>query len=386
MKFENINILLETIDNGIILIDENLNILFWNIWLETRSGIKSNDIINKSILEFFPEIKENVFKRKIKTALALNSTAFYNAENTKPLIKIKQPRVTSKFFEFMQQSITIVPYDQEKRIVCLYVYDNTRLSEQNKRLKQLTEELEEQIVQNKTKDRLMYEQSKMAALGDMIHNIAHQWRQPLSIISTTATGVAFQKKMDILDDSQLIENMENINKSTQYLSKVIDTFRGFVDRNKEYKVVNISKEILEAIDIVKPSLMYHGIELIEENECLSKNYYNEMTCHELPEVLINLINNAKEALTFKDIKKPWIKIDIIDDKKHIFISVEDNAGGVKENIKDKIFEPYFTTKHKSKGTGLGLHICYRIITESLNGKISIENTLNGAKFTIKLEK
>jgi PAS domain S-box-containing protein len=229
----------------------------------------------------------------------------------------------------------------------------------------------------------LMESEKMASLGEMIGNIAHQWRQPLSIITTAASGILLKKEYDILEDSFLEKTLLNVEKNAQYLSKTIDTFRNFIKDNKEKKDVNIIDTIDSTVDIVSSSLKDNHITLKNQTETVKEIKYN-LIAGEFIQVIINIINNAKDALLEKNISDPWIEIKIENDSKNITITIEDNAGGVDEKYLNRIFEPYFTTKHKSQGTGLGLHMSYRIITESLNGNIYVKNTNYGAKFYIEL--
>ncbi len=173
-----------------------------------------------------------------------------------------------------------------------------------------------------------------------------------------------------------------VNKST-YLSNTINTFRDFVKNEKVYKQINVIEEIDQAVNIVKTVLDDCNIELINKIESdivLSMN----MVSGELQQVIINLVNNAKDVLIENKIKNPWVKIELSNTPNLLKISIEDNGGGVPTEIRSRIFEPYFTTKHQSQGTGLGLHICYKIIVESMQGTLKLENTDNGANFLIEL--
>jgi signal transduction histidine kinase len=265
-------------------------------------------------------------------------------------------------------------------LVTLYmgeVFESTILYEN------LALQVQEEIEKNKQKDAMLYEQAKIAALGDMIGNTAHQWRQPLSAISLIASSIRVEQEMDLLDPNQLSDKMNLIVNKSQYLSNTINTFRDFVKNEKVYKQIDVKEEINQAIQIVKTVLDDCNIELIneiEENIELTMN----MVSGELQQVIINLVNNAKDVLLENNIINPWVKIHLEHENHILKISIEDNGGGVSEKIKSRIFEPYFTTKHQSQGTGLGLHICYKIIVESMNGSIKLENTQNGANFLIEL--
>jgi C4-dicarboxylate-specific signal transduction histidine kinase len=232
-------------------------------------------------------------------------------------------------------------------------------------------------------DELILQQQKLSSLGEMIGNIAHQWRQPLTLISTLSTGTIFQKEMGSLDDKILVKNMENINDNAQYLSNTIDTFRDFIKDKKEVKEVVLQKSIHSALTIIETSLKNNNIQLNTQINN-DKEIKMIMPSGELSQVIINIVNNAKDILIEKKVEQPWIELNLFEENNKVIISIEDNGGGVPESIIEKIFEPYFTTKHQSQGTGLGLHMSYRIVTESLDGELYVQNTQNGAKFYIVL--
>ncbi len=231
----------------------------------------------------------------------------------------------------------------------------------------------------------LFYSEKMASLGNMIGNIAHQWRQPLSVISTCASGIAMKHELGVLKDEEIEPNMELIVGNTRYLSETIDIFRDFIKESgeKEQRKVSVGEVIAITLSIMEASLKNHYIKVLFEET--QENYYKTMAKGELAQVVTNLINNAKDVLIDREIQDPMIKIEMRKNGKNLLITLEDNAGGIKDDIIKNVFEPYFTTKHKSKGTGLGLYICHKIVTESLGGKIYVRNGEIGAKFHIEIE-
>ncbi|RXJ70117.1 hypothetical protein CRV08_00710 [Halarcobacter ebronensis] len=255
-----------------------------------------------------------------------------------------------------------------------------KLNEYNKNLeKRVNEELEN----SRKKDLQLLEQSKMASLGEMIGNIAHQWRQPLSVISTATSGINFENEVGNLDKDKITYYSSNILNSTKYLSETIDTFRNFLKEDKQKTDLVLQERINISLKITNDSLKNNGIELINCIDYTTPIIIN-MVKGEFSQVVINLISNAKDILLERKIVKPWIKLELLKQKDYLIFSVEDNAGGVPENIISKIFEPYFTTKHGSLGTGLGLYMSYKIVTDSLKGNIYVKNSSNGAKFFVKI--
>jgi C4-dicarboxylate-specific signal transduction histidine kinase len=256
-----------------------------------------------------------------------------------------------------------------------------------KALEELNKNLEEkislEIEKNREKDLQLFNSSKMASLGEMIDNIAHQWRQPLSGISTMASGMLIAKEYESLTDEMFTYYCNNIVETTQFLSETIDTFRDFIKEEKEVKKVILQERITKTLNIESATFNHHHITLID-NVNYEQAIYVNLIVGELTQVLINILNNAKDALIRNGIEKPWIKIDLVQNEDKVIISIEDNAGGIPENVLPHIFEPYFTTKHQSQGTGLGLYMSYKIVTENLKGSLYAKNSQFGAKFFIVL--
>jgi len=247
----------------------------------------------------------------------------------------------------------------------------------------MEEKIKNREEQNRQKDQQIFEASKLVQMGEMIGNIAHQWRQPLSVISTAASGMKLEKEYDLLTDEKLNEYCDSIINNTDYLSRTIDTFRNFIKDKKDKKDIILQNQIDEALNIVSSTLRSHFIELINKIDYKDKIKLT-ITVGELSQVIINIINNSKDILIEKKIEEPFVIISCYRKNDMAIISIEDNGGGIPEDIISKVFEPYFTTKHQSQGTGLGLHMSYKIITESLNGKLYVKNTDFGAKFYIEL--
>ncbi len=224
---------------------------------------------------------------------------------------------------------------------------------------------------------------KMASLGNMIGNIAHQWRQPLSIISTCASGVHMKQQYGLLQEGDIEKSMDYIVQNTQYLSETIDTFRDFIKENesKEISAISIGEAIGSVLKIMEATLKNNYINIVFNN---NGNFTKLMAKGEFIQVITNLINNAKDVLKERKIENPQIIITTKQEHNHILITVEDNGGGIDEDIIKNIFEPYFTTKHKSMGTGLGLYICHKIVVESFEGDLSVQNTSLGAEFSITI--
>ncbi|MEA3383490.1 MAG: PAS domain-containing sensor histidine kinase [Campylobacterota bacterium] len=245
------------------------------------------------------------------------------------------------------------------------------------------------ITELKHKDQLLLQQSKLASMGEMIGNIAHQWRQPLSAISTAATGMQVQKEYGILTDEVFNESCVSINQNAQYLSKTIDDFKDFIKGDREKRVFNLKNSINSFLHLVDGTIKQYNIniELDVDKDIVIDGYENELT-----QCIINIFNNAKDILNDKDEDSRCICLSssVVNDK--LILSIKDNGGGIKDDAIAKIFEPYFTTKHKSQGTGLGLHMTYTLIVDGMGGDIEASNVqfiynnqeFKGAEFKITL--
>jgi len=263
----------------------------------------------------------------------------------------------------------------------------------NQKLNALNTSLEHKITKeikvSKEKDNLIYQQSKMASMGEMIGNIAHQWRQPLSVISVGATGLKLQKEHGLLNDKYFIETCDTINDNAQYLSKTIDDFKNFIKNDRDKVQFNLGENIERFLSLVNSSIKNHqiNIELNLNTKLMINGYPNELT-----QCFMNLFNNAKDALKNIEMQK-YLFITTRVESDQAVISFKDNGGGISENVIHSIFEPYFTTKHKSQGTGLGLSMTYQIIVDGMDGTIEVKNSeyiynnkkLKGAEFIIKLD-
>jgi PAS domain S-box-containing protein len=225
---------------------------------------------------------------------------------------------------------------------------------------------------NLKNEKILIQQSKMAAMGEMLENIAHQWRQPLSLISTCASGLVLQRELVGIDDKTLDDSLKKIVDTTFYLSDTIDDFKNFFKRDKERTNFCINEVTTKTIELMH--MNFSNIEIIKDmKDNITINSYP----NEFMQVLLNIINNSKDALLQDNEsadKKNLIIISIYKDKNKDVIEIKDNAGGIPSDIIEKVFEPYFTTKHQAQGTGIGLFMTREIITKHMSGEIQVENT------------
>jgi signal transduction histidine kinase len=226
---------------------------------------------------------------------------------------------------------------------------------------------------------ILINQSKLASMGEMIGNIAHQWRQPLTNLSYIIMNLKAAYEKDKLDKYYLEKKTEEANDQINFMSHTIEDFKNFFKVSKQKEKFSLVSSINESFSLLKESFKALDIKF-------QFNYKNDITIYsykgELSQVIFNLLNNAKDELIRKQINLPKILVELIKKDKNIIIKISDNAGGINENIVKKIFEPYFTTK--DKGLGIGLYMSKIIIEKNIHGRLEVKNTEEGAEFSIHL--
>ncbi|RXJ90285.1 hypothetical protein CRV01_03760 [Arcobacter sp. CECT 8983] len=263
----------------------------------------------------------------------------------------------------------------------LRVKEARRLNKQLKELnKNLTKKVQEELSKSQRNEALLIQQSRSAALGEMISNIAHQWRQPLNAVSLIIQNLNFLYKNNQLNDEQMEKSVKKVMFLTSNMSQTIDDFRNFFKPEKIKHKFSVNDTVEKAIRIVDASFetLKIKIDFDPRNiKCEAYGFENEFS-----QVIVNILTNAKDSFVEKQINEPLINIDFFNSDDEITIIIKDNAGGVEDEIFPKIFDPYFSTKEN--GTGIGLYMSKMIIENSMNGKLIAENIDNGLKFNINI--
>lgn len=247
----------------------------------------------------------------------------------------------------------------------------------------LKKQVTKQISELRNKDTIILQQSKHAAMGELIANIAHQWRQPLANLNGLILNFDYYNENNKLNKETISNYLNQIEELSLHMSNTIEDFSNFFSPQKEKKIFKINTMIEDIKNLLKFSFIKNNIKLLilEDKDITIETYYAELL-----QILLIIINNSKDAFIQNNIQNPQILINVEESTENIIIKIEDNAGGIPFEIVDRIFEPYFTTKDKFHGTGLGLHIVKTLLENSLNGNIEVVNIKKGAKFTIKLKK
>ncbi len=251
-------------------------------------------------------------------------------------------------------------------------------------LQSLNQSLEEQVKnevhKNKLQQELLFRQSRMAQMGEMIGNIAHQWRQPLNALNLVIQNIYYLHVDNELDEEQLKLSMQKATRLTNSMSKTIDDFRNFYSEDKEEEEFNIAQSIEKAIEIIEASFAHNNIYL-EKRLNTHLRYIGHSS--ELSQVILNLLSNAKDALISNKINNPYVTLSLYKADNSIVITVEDNGGGIEDSVIGKIFDPYFSTKKSDEGVGVGLYMSRQII-HSMGGSLLVHNQNDGAQFKILL--
>ncbi|RLA78872.1 MAG: hypothetical protein DRG78_14115 [Epsilonproteobacteria bacterium] len=243
----------------------------------------------------------------------------------------------------------------------------------------LQKEVDEQLRNLREKDTMLIQQSRLASMGEMIGNIAHQWRQPLNVLGIKNMALEMNYKAGKIDDKFIDDFIKDSSRTIQHMSDTIDDFRDFFKPDKQKEDFNIYNSINKSIEVVSDSFINYNIQCVVngDHNIILNGYQNEFG-----QVMLNLLSNAKDAIKMNDIEDAKISIDMTQTKKVIIIEIKDNAGGIPVDIIDKVFDPYFTTKDKSQGTGVGLYMSKMIIENNMGGKLTVKNGDDGAIFTI----
>ena len=267
------------------------------------------------------------------------------------------------------------------QIIVVWIF-GLLLEERKNYAKNLEKRIEKEVEKNKEQQLLMLQQNKLAQQGELISMIAHQWRQPLNNLSLLSQLLVSKYHKNKLDDKAIEYFHTNSKKQIELMSHTIDDFRNFFKDEELKKNFSLNKVVQNTIEMLQPITQKNGISITfnakEEFEVLG--FVNNFS-----QVLLNIFNNAKDVLIEKEIENKQITITLTKEGDTIFLTIEDNAGGIPEEILDKIFDPYFSTKKEKNGTGLGLYMSQIIIQDQMKGKLYATNTPQGAKFVIEIQ-
>jgi len=290
-------------------------------------------------------------------------------------------------------SISPLCTDDERFLVCIGRDITERLDNQ-KKLKELNEKLEKKVesaikAQLSAQD-ILIKQSRLAAMGEMIGNIAHQWRQPLTTLSMYIQDLLDSYDHDELDRKYLDDIVSKSIEQIIYMSNTIDNFRNYFNPGKEKSEFEVCRTVGEAVAIVEKQFKAKNIDLRFDarwcnSDCVIYGYANEFK-----QVILNILSNAFDAVServkFNPDVNGYVSIDIENNKEHMDIIIKDNGGGISQKVINKIFEPYFSTKEEGEGTGIGLYMSKMIIEKNMDGRLNVSSEKGNTEFLIKILK
>ncbi|MCK5111198.1 MAG: PAS domain S-box protein [Arcobacteraceae bacterium] len=367
----------ENSDNSIVITDIDRNITYVNSAFEKNTGYTKEEAIgqNPNILksgdmkpEYYKELNDALNNLKIWHGEFINKKKngeiFYERASIVPII------MDDELNGFLAIKLDITEYIEQKNALLKQI-ENSKMLEN----------------ENQQKERIMFQQSKMASMGEMFENIAHQWRQPLSVISTSASGMKLQKEFGMLSDEMFNDLTTKIVETTEHMSKTIDDFRNFFKKNKDKEKLNLKDSLERTLSLLSSKLKNRNIVIIKNMQDLEIFGLDG----ELIQSFMNIFSNAQDALIASKNEKNFIFVDLFKEDNLAILKIKDTAGGIPKDTIEHIFEPYFTTKHKSHGTGIGLYMTYEIIVKHHHGTIEAKNcsfdyennSYKGAEFIIK---
>ncbi|MDF1877710.1 HAMP domain-containing histidine kinase, partial [Sulfurimonas sp. SAG-AH-194-L11] len=229
------------------------------------------------------------------------------------------------------------------------------------------------------KKKIIFEQSKLASMGEMLGNIAHQWRQPLGEINAVVMKIDADVYTKKLTPISLENDMQRIENITRHMSDTLESFNSYFKKDKEHQNITLQEVTNKALMLMENSLQ--DVKLIMR---VKEDLEINLNVCEFTQVLLVILNNTIDAFKTRNTKHKLITISITQSSTNHIVEIEDNAGGIKKKNLSKVFEPYFSTKFKADGIGVGLYMAKMLVEESLQGSLTVQNTKNGAKFTIKL--
>jgi PAS domain S-box-containing protein len=355
----------QTNTNAIIAIDNHLNILTFNKSAEKMFGYSSEEMLYTQLTD------DRIIPVKFLDAHNSGLATFMKKGKLKNEDEVFELEAQTKEGVLFPIRISFgVKIDGDNKIVVANIQD---------------------ITKEKEKDSLLLQQSRFAAMGEMIGNIAHQWRQPLSSISALATGTRLRYNNNLIKDEELDEVFVKIKDYTQYLSKTIDDFRDFLNQDSTDEVFQLKEVVEKSIRLTEATYKKNNIRLVTQygnNDLLING-----SSSQLAQVFLNILNNAKDVLEEKNIEDRVVLLQVQQHEEYAVVSISDNAGGISDEVVQRIYDPYFTTKHKSQGTGIGLFMSKRIVEQKFNGVLEnrnrnfqIENkSYFGATFFVKIK-
>ncbi|MCI4624338.1 MAG: GAF domain-containing sensor histidine kinase [Candidatus Magnetoovum sp. WYHC-5] len=280
------------------------------------------------------------------------------------------------------------------RLASIYAIavERKRMEEEIRQMnKNLQKSVQEEVNKYRLQEQMLIQQSKMASMGEMIALIAHQWRQPLNAIALQANDLKDAYDYGELDQAYLNESVDTINQQIVFMAKTIDDFRNFLRPSKEKVIFSVKHTIEALLDMFKGVYKKNDIYIAINASDKISNFNVMGYPSEFKQVILNIINNSRDAIINRRAIKGrgfigYVELFISEMDSRVVTSIKDNGGGIPDDVINKVFEPYFSTKLNDKGTGIGLYMSKTIIENNMDGKLTVKNIDDGVEFTIIMKK
>ncbi len=364
---------------------------FVNCAFERMSGYGADELLGASV-ELLPLLWQRQMQEVINASTHAESVVLLCKDGSRKMLDLtvspfQLDRKRSKeFLILVGRDVTA------QRALELELEDaRKRLEQKSRQLesfnRSLQEEVQEEIQKGVEKHRLLVQQSKMAAMGEMMGAIAHQWRQPITAIASAAMALRMKQELGVLEDRHFEQGLESIERQTQRMSQTIHDFMNFFKPDKEAQSFGVRQMLNEIYGLLSAQFVYRGIEFINDvpRSMVLCGYRSE-----LEQVVLNLLANARDAFERASNDRKWVRIYTSLYEGKLDLVIEDNAGGIDEMILDRVCEPYFTTKETGQGTGIGLYMSKTILQNSFRGDLIPKNRYNeegnreGALFVVAI--
>lgn len=358
------------------IVDGESRVLYASDNFQQMIGMSGSEMVGKTMAELFPEeLADKINADDLDIISTGNVTELEEVYLERTYSTVKFPIVFDE--QTLLAGLTIDITDRKRAEEALLA--------KSQQLEELNLTLEDRIAQAvnemRMKDELLVQQSRLAAMGEMINNIAHQWRQPLNNIGLIVQNMQLSFKSGCLTAAIMSKDVSNTMQLLQQMSRTIDDFRNFFSQDKVLQTFKVNDAIRRSLNFMLPALKDSKIAVTceEKTDISAEGYPGEFT-----QAVLNILSNAKDMLLERDIAEPSITIHIFSENNRSVVTIADNGGGIPDDVLPKIFDPYFTTKKKGSGTGIGLFMSKVIIENNMSGRLTACNRGRNTEFRIDL--